>query len=261
MIHQTAIISETAQIGSNPSIGPYCVIGPNVKIGDNVVMHSHVVIDGFTTIGNNNKFFPFSAIGLAPQDLKYHGEKSSLEIGDNNLIREYVTMHPGTETGRMRTSVGSNCLFMASSHIAHDCIVGDHVIMANNATLGGHVVVGNYAIIGGLAAVHQFARIGDYSIVGGLTGISRDLAPFASSFSERDKIAGLNIIGLKRHDFSNADIKKIQDAFDILFFNENDKTFSEKIAEVTSKYQHEDKLKSLINFINSESIRSFVQAK
>jgi len=259
MIHPTAIVSETAIIGNNTLIGPYSVIGPNVKLGNNCILHSHVVIDGFTTIGDNNKFFPFSAIGLAPQDLKYHGEKSTLEIGNNNTMREYVTIHPGTESGIMKTVIGNNCLFMASSHIAHDCTIGDNVIMSNNATLAGHVTVGNYVIIGGLAAVHQFSRIGDFAFIGGLTGIARDLVPFASSFADRDRISGINVVGLKRHNFSISDIKSIQNAFDILFFTKSDKTFTEKIAEVTEKFKDNPKMKPFITFINSESIRSYVQ--
>lgn len=259
IIHETAIIASGAQIGENVKIGPYSVIGENVIIGNDTEIKSHVIIDGCTKIGFGNVIYPFAAIGLSPQDLKYNGEKSTLEIGNNNRIREYVTMHPGTTSGGMRTVIGSNCLFMASAHVAHDCKVGDYVIMANNATLAGHVIVGNHVIIGGLSAVHQFVRIGDYSIIGGMTGIARDLVPYSSSFSDHDKIKGVNIIGLKRAGFSNSDILLIQKVFDKLFFEDDGASFSEKIDFVKDKYKGVDKIEKIINFLQSESKRSFVQ--
>lgn len=260
MIHETAIIHENAVIGKNANIGPYSVIGPNVKIGNNVDIKSHVVIDGDTTIGDNCEIFPFASIGMPPQDLKFHGEKSKLIIGHSNKIREYVTIQPGTESGRMETVVGNNCLFMASSHVAHDCIVGNHVIMANNATIAGHVTVEDFVIIGGLSAVHQFVRIGKHAIIGGMTAIARDVVPFASSFSEHDKISGVNLVGLKRNNFSSEQIRIIQKIFDILFFEKNDLTFQEKIKTVEEKFNNDESAKIILNFLNSESIRSFVTA-
>lgn len=259
VIHETAIVACGAQLGEDVKIGPYSIIGENVIIGDNTEVKSHVVIDGYTSIGSGNVIYPFAAIGLAPQDLKYNGEKSTLEIGNNNKIREYVTIHPGTTAGGMKTVVGSNCLFMASAHIAHDCTVGDYVIMANNATIAGHVVVGNHVVIGGLSAVHQFVRIGDYSIIGGMTGIARDLVPYSSSFSDHDKIKGVNIIGLKRAGFSNSDILLIQKVFDKLFFENSSIPFSEKVDAVKNQYGGMDKIDKIIDFLQCKSKRSFVQ--
>lgn len=259
MIHETAIVADGAKIGMNVKIGPYSVIGENVIVGDDTEIKSHVVIGGYTKIGRGNVIYPFAAIGLDPQDLKYHGEKSTLEIGDNNKIREYVTIHPGTEVGSMKTTIGNNCLFMASAHIAHDCVVGDYVIMANNATLAGHVTVGNHVIIGGLSAVHQFVRIGDYSIIGGMTGIARDLVPYSSSFSDHDKVKGVNIIGLKRAGFPNTDILLIQKVFDELFFQNDSISFFEKVKNIEEHYQDSDKIRVIIDFLKGESIRSFVQ--
>lgn len=259
IIHKTAIVADGAQLGENVKIGPYSVIGENVIIGNDTEIKSHVVIDGYTEIGSGNVIYPFAAIGLAPQDLKYNGEKSTLKIGDNNKIREYVTIHPGTAAGGMKTVVGNNCLFMASAHIAHDCTIGDYVIMANNATLAGHVTIGNHVIIGGLSAVHQFVRIGDYSIVGGMTGIARDLVPYSSSFSDHDKIKGVNIIGLKRAGFSISDILLIQKVFEKLFFEDSNLSFSERIDFIKDKYKNSDKICKIIDFLQSESKRSFVQ--
>ena len=177
-IHPSAIIDPAATIGESVHVGPFCVIGPDVSLGEGVKLHSHVVVEGRTHIGKGGEIFPFASIGHAPQDLKYKGEPSRLEIGDNCRIREHVTMNPGTEGGGMLTKVGDNCLFMASSHVAHDCKVGNNVIMANNATLAGHVEVGDFAIIGGLAAVQQFVRIGPHAMIGGMSGIVNDVIPY-----------------------------------------------------------------------------------
>ena len=176
-IHPTAIVEEGAKLGTGVRIGPYCTIGPDVELGEGVALVSHVVLAGRTRIGPNTRIYPFASIGHPPQDLKYKGEASSLEIGSNNIIREYVTMSPGTEGGGMVTRVANNCLFMVGAHVAHDCQIGHHVIMANNATLAGHVDVGDYAILGGLAAVHQFVRIGRHAMIGGMSGVEHDIIP------------------------------------------------------------------------------------
>lgn len=201
-IHPTAVIDSAAKIGKNVKIGPYCCIGANVEIGDGVELKAHVVIDGQTSIGADSKFFPFASIGLPPQDLKYSGEKSTLTIGERNIIREYVTMNPGTEGGGLETRVGDDNLFMVGAHVAHDCIVGNNVIMANNATLAGHVMVDDYAIIGGLAAVHQFCRIGRHAMIGGMSGVENDIIPYASVLGGRAWLSGLNLVGLKRRGVS-----------------------------------------------------------
>ena len=197
-IHQTAIVHPKAKIGQNVKIGPYCIVGENVTLGDCVNLHSHVHIEGITCIGENTTIFPFAAIGFPPQDLKYNGEKSSVLIGKNNTIREHVTIHSGTKLGRMETVTGDSCLFMVGSHIAHDCIVGNNVVMANNATLAGHVVIEDNVIIGGLAAVHQFVRIGRYSIIGGVSAVVNDVIPYASVAGDRAKLLGVNTRGLRR---------------------------------------------------------------
>ena len=216
-IHPTAIIEQGAQLGANCLIGPYCIIGPHVVLGDNVILKSHVVVEGRTTIGGGTVIYPFASIGTAPQDLKYHGEPSELIIGKNNTIREHATMNPGTESGGMKTVVGDNCLFMIATHVAHDCQIGNHVIMANNATLGGHVTVGDRALIGGLAAVHQFVRIGAFAVIGGMSGVESDVIPFGRVKGERASLAGLNIIGLERGGFNKDQIRTIQRAFKVIF--------------------------------------------
>ena len=186
-IHPTAIIEDGAIIGNNVKIGAYSIIGPNVKIGDNCVIKPHVVIDGFTTIGKGNTIYPFVAIGQIPQDLKYHGEKSEIIIGDNNSIREHCTIHPGTEFDHLITKIGSNNLLMVNTHIAHDCQVGDNCVFANNATLAGHVHIGNHVVIGGLSAIHQFVKIGDGAMLGGLSGLGEDLIPHGMAYADNGR--------------------------------------------------------------------------
>ncbi len=216
-IHPTAIIEDGAQIGAGCSIGAYCTVAAHVVLGDNVTLKSHVVVDGRTTIGEGTTIYPFASIGTAPQDLKYHGEPSELIIGKNNTIREHATMNPGTESGGMKTVVGDNCLFMIATHVAHDCQIGNNVIMANNATLGGHVIVGDHVLVGGLAAVHQFIRIGSYAVIGGMSGVESDVIPFGRVKGERASLAGLNLIGLDRGGFSKDQVRKIQKAFKSIF--------------------------------------------
>ena len=208
VIHDTAIVSPGAAIADSVTIGPYCVIGEQVTLGAGVTLEAHVVIGGRTAIGAQCHIFPFASIGLAPQDLKYDGEPSELIIGDNNIIREHVTMNPGTTGGGMVTRIENNCLFMVASHVAHDCKIGNHVIMANNATLAGHVEIGDWAILGGLAAVHQFVRIGRHAMVGGMSGVENDVIPYGSVVGNRAQLAGLNVIGLKRRGFSRGEIAK-----------------------------------------------------
>ena len=197
-IHPTAIIEDGAQLGENVSIGAYSVIGPEVTLGDGVTLESHVVVGGVTSIGAGTHIFPFASIGLQPQDLKFQGEVSRLEIGSNNVIREHVTMNPGTEGGGLLTKVGNDCLFMVGAHVAHDCQVSDHVILVNSATLAGHVEVGEFAIVGGLSAVHQFVRIGKHAMIGGMSGVENDVIPYGTVTGNRAHLLGLNLVGLKR---------------------------------------------------------------
>ena len=213
MIHQTAIIDNKAKVSSSANIGPYSVIGPNVEIGEDVIIHSHVSILGNTIIAKGNKIYPFASIGNDPQDLKYNGEKTKLIIGKNNKIREYVTIHPGTEGGGGLTKIGDNCLFMISSHVAHDCLIGNDVIIANNVPLGGHVTIEDNVVIGGNSAVQQFTRIGKLAMVGGMTGVLNDVIPYGLSIGNRNYLQGLNLIGLRRSNFNNKDILGLTEAY------------------------------------------------
>jgi len=254
-IHPTAIIHPNATIGKNVSIGAYCVIGENVKLADNIKLYSHVCVDGDTSIGENSTIFPFAAIGLPPQDLKYAGEKSKVIIGKNNKIREYVTIHPGTQGDKMVTKIGDNCLLMVSVHVAHDCVVGNNVILANNATLAGHVVVGDFAIIGGLSAIHQFTRIGDHAIVGGMSGIESDIIPYGSAMGERASLAGLNLVGLKRRNFDRETINDLREAYKILFLDDND-TLDKRIQNVETKFKGNKQVEEILNFIKNNQTRA-----
>lgn len=258
-IHETAVVDAAAKIGTDVSIGPYCVVGPDVTLGDRVVLKSHVVVDGITEIGEGTKIFPFASIGTAPQDLKFKGEKSRLVIGRNNVIREHATMNPGTEGGGMETRVGDNGLFMIGTHIAHDCIVGNHVIMANNATLAGHVTVGDFAVIGGLAAVHQFVRIGEHCMIGGLSGVEHDVIPFGSVMGERASLAGLNLVGLKRRGFDRETIHGIRAAYRGLF--EGEGTLEERLAKVLEEFAENIVVQQVADFIRKESKRGLVVPK
>ena len=246
-IHPTAIISDGAQIGADVTIGPYCVIGPKVKIGDRSVLQSHVVIDGNTTLGVENKIFPFACLGQPTPDLKYKGEDSRLVIGDRNAIREYVTMHPGTSNDRMETTVGSDCLFMISVHIAHDCIVGNRVIMANCATLAGHVQVGDGAIFGGLCAVRQYIRIGQKAMIGGMTGVESDVIPYGTVSGERGSLVGLNLVGLERAGTEKEELTRLRHAFKDLF-ESDDATFSQRIDKVANDYKDSVLAQEIISF-------------
>lgn len=250
-IHPTAIIEKGAKIAASASVGAYCVIGPNVELADNVVLKPHIVINGHTKIGEGTIVYPFASLGTAPQDLKYSGEKSELIIGKKNVIREHVTMNPGTQGDTMKTVVGDHCLFMMSSHVAHDCMIGNNVIMANNATLGGHVHVGDNVIIGGLAAIHQFVRIGDHAIIGGMSGVESDVIPYGRVKGERAFLAGLNLIGLERRGFTKDDIKNLQRAFNQLFDAEG--TMEERIEHVANDFGGDESVMKIIEFAKQKT--------
>ena len=256
-IHPTAIIEDGAEIGDNAAIGPYCTVGPKVTLADGVALMSHVVISGDTSIGANTRIFPFASIGHQPQDLKYKGEESSLEIGCNNVIREHVTMNPGTQGGGMVTRVGDNGLFMIGVHVAHDCLIGDHVVMANNATLGGHVSIDDFAILGGLSAVHQFVRIGRHAIVGGMSGVENDVIPYGSVTGNRARLSGLNIVGLKRRGFDREDIHALRKAYRLLFAEEG--TMAERVEDVAQLFPDNQAVMEVVAFIRTESPRALCQ--
>lgn len=258
-IHKTAIVDKKANIGDGVTVGPYCVVGAQVTLEDGVVLKPHVVVDGRTTIGAATQVYPFASIGLAPQDLKYKGEASRLVIGRNNVIREYVTVNPGTEGGGMETRIGDDGLYMIGVHIAHDCHVGNGVIMANNATLAGHVTVDDFAVIGGLAAVHQFVRIGAHAMIGGLSGVEQDVIPFGSVAGERASLSGLNIIGMKRRGFGRDEIHGLRAAFKSIFDDMG--TLGERVTSVAGDHEGNAAVEQVVQFIQGKSTRGLTRPK
>ena len=252
MIHQTAIIDKKAKLHGSVKVGPYSVVGPNVEIDQNTEIQSHVSIVGNTKIGKNNKVYPFASIGNDPQDLKFKGEETKLEIGSDNKIREYVTINPGTNGGGGVTKVGNNCLFMVSAHIAHDCFVGDNVVLANNVPLGGHAYIENDVIIGGNSAVQQFTRVGKSAMIGGMCGVVRDIIPYGIVHGNRSVLQGLNLIGLRRKNIPNQDIKILSDAYKQIFQNEN---LTENLNSLSKDIKKHELVKEVINFIKKNKKR------
>ena len=245
MIHSTAIIDSKAKISENVHIGPYCVIGPNVEINENTEIQSHVNISGHTKIGKGNKIYPFVSIN-DPQDLKYNGEPTNLVIGDNNKIREYVTINPGTVGGGGKTIIGNNCLFMVSSHVAHDCQLGNNIIIANNVAIAGHAEIDDHVIIGGNSAVQQFTRIGKMAMIGGMTGVLHDVIPYGLSTGNRNSLQGLNLIGLRRSKFDNKDILGLSDAYKEIFATKN---LTENLGKLNGSFRNNPLVKDVIEFI------------
>jgi UDP-N-acetylglucosamine acyltransferase len=251
VIHETAIIDDSAVIANNVQIGPYSVIGAEVEIGAGTVIGPHVVIKGPTQIGKDNRIFQFSSIGEDPQDLKFHGEQSRLVIGDRNTIRECVTMHRGTEEDSSLTQIGNDNLFMAYVHIAHDCVIGNHIIFANNATLAGHVIVEDYAILGGFTAVHQFTRLGSFCFTGFATALDRDVLPYFTVAGNRARARGINKEGLVRKGFKTETIRALQDTFKILVKSKG--TLKEKLERVSELATTHPEVKQVMDFLaNSE---------
>src|SRR6185312_11110454 len=259
-VHPSAIVETGAELGAGVRIGPFCHVGTHVVLEDGVELLSHAVVAGVTRVGARTKIYPFASIGHPPQDLKFKGEESRLEIGPDNTIREYVTMNPGTDGGGMVTQVGSHGLFMASAHVAHDCRLGDHVIMANNATLAGHISVGDYAFLGGLSAVHQFVRIGAHAMVGGLTGVERDVIPYGMVVGDRARLTGLNIVGLQRRGFSREEIQSLRTAYQMIF-GEEQGTLADRVNEAAERFPDTRPVQDVIGFIRAESFRGLVQPK
>ena len=253
MIHKTAIVDNKAKVSNSANIGPYSVIGPNVEISENVIIHSHVNISGNTKIGNGNKIYPFASIGNDPQDLKYNGEETKLVIGNNNKIREYVTINPGTVGGGGLTKIGNNCLFMISSHIAHDCYVGNNVIIANNVPLGGHVTIDDNVVIGGNSAVQQFTRIGKLAMIGGMTGVLHDVIPYGLSIGNRNYLQGLNLIGLRRAKFDNKNILGLSEAYKEIFATKN---IVDNLSKLNGAFKENPLVKDVIEFITKDKKRS-----
>ena len=252
MIHTSSVIDKNAKIGKEVKIGPFCYIGPNVNLNDNVELVSSVHIEGNTKIGKGTRIFPFASIGTQPQDLKYKGENNSLEIGENNTIREYVTINPGTKGGEGKTVIGDNNLLMISSHVAHDCHIGNNVVIANNVPLGGHVTIEDSVVIGGNSAVQQFTRIGRLAMIGGMTGVLKDVIPFGLSFGNRNYLRGINLIGLKRKNYNNKSIMELDAAFKKIFSSKNLHT---NLSKINGEYKDNDLVKEVINFISKDKKR------
>jgi len=252
MIHKTAIVDPKARISPTVKIGPFSIIGPNVEINDNTEIQSHVSIMGNTIIGKDNKIYSFSSIGNDPQDLKYRGEDTILEIGDNNKIREYVTINPGTQGGGGLTKIGNNCLFMVSSHIAHDCMVGNNVILANNVPLGGHAEIQDNVIIGGNSAVQQFTRVGKFAMIGGMCGVVRDVIPYGIAHGNRSILHGLNLIGLRRKNISNKEIMILSDAYKEIFKTEN---LTQNLNNLSTNLKKNELVLEVVNFLEKDKKR------
>lgn len=254
MIHPTAIIDPGAELGRDVSVGPYAIIGPKVTIGDGCVIGSHAVIESHVRMGKGNRIHSYASVGAIPQDLKYRGEETWVEIGDGNVIREFVTVNRGTAGGGEVTRVGSGCLLMAYCHLAHDCSIGDRVIMANAATFAGHVTVEDGAVIGGLSAVHQFVRIGAHCIIGGTSGIGLDVPPYVTAATRHERgsaLHGLNLVGLRRSGFSEETIDVLKKAFKIIFRSTD--TVKEALAKAEQELPPLPEVKHLIEFVRSST--------
>ena len=252
MIHKTAIVDRNADISSNVEIGPYSIIGPNVKIYENVKIQSHVNITGYTTIKKDNQIYPFSSIGNDPQDMKYNGEKTELIIGEKNVIREYTTINPGTLQGGGVTKIGNNNLIMIGAHIAHDCIIGNNIVIANNAAIAGHAEIQDHVILGGNCGVHQFTRIGKMAMIGGMTGVSRDVIPYGLSTGNRNILNGINLVGLRRVKTPNKEIIGLSETYKEIFKTEN---LTENLVKLDSKARENSLVNEVIEFINKDKKR------
>ncbi len=252
-IHPSAVVEEGAALGEDVQVGPFCHVGGEVRLGDGCVLHAHVVVAGRTDIGPDTRIFPFASIGHPPQDLKYAGEPSTLEIGAGNIVREHVTMNPGTRGGGMHTAVGDRNLFMMGAHVAHDCVVGNGCVFANNATLGGHVAVEDGAIIGGLAAVHQFVRVGSYAMIGGLSAVVQDVIPYGLVFGDRATLQGLNWIGLKRAGTDRTALKSLRAAYRQLF--DGSGSLDDRLEAVSTEYGRDPMIRCIVDFMRADSDR------
>ncbi len=259
-IHSSAVIGKEAVIHPSCEIGPYCVIGANVRLGANVHLHSHVCIGGYTEIGQGTEIFPFASLGSRTQDKKHKGERSYVRIGQNNIIREYVTINPGTDLDS-QTTVGDDCLIMIGVHIAHDCHIGNDVTIANNATLAGHVVVGDHAILGGITAYHQFVRIGRYAIIGGGSIVVEDVIPYGNVIGERAHLAGLNLVGMKRHQFAREEINALQQAFREMFTQNLDRPLEERVNMIQQAYNNKERILEVTDFILNRQKRPLCMPK
>ncbi|MBE7217829.1 MAG: acyl-ACP--UDP-N-acetylglucosamine O-acyltransferase [Caulobacteraceae bacterium] len=252
-VHPSALVAAGAELAPDVEVGPFCVVGPRVRLGARVRLLSHVIVEGVTTLGEDCVVHPFSVLGGPPQHLGHKGEPTELVVGPRNVIREQVTFNTGTVNGRGVTRIGSDGFFMAEAHVAHDCVVGDHVVMAKGATLGGHVGLGDYVFMGGLAAVHQFSRVGRYSFIGGLAAVTKDVIPYGSVWGNHAHLEGLNLVGLKRRGFSREVIGNLRASYRLLFGPEG--AFSERLEDVGRVFAHSPEVMEIVDFIRADASR------
>ena len=256
MIHKSSVVHNNAKIRSDVEIGPFCSIGENVKIGEKCKLHSHINIQGDVTIGSNTEIFPFASIGSIPQDLKYKGEDTKVIIGSSCKIREYVTINKGTNGGGSVTMIGNNCLMMIGTHIAHDCLIGNNVIFANHSTLAGHVILRDNVVVGALSAIHQFSKIGEGAMIGGMSGVTADVVPYSTVVGNRAKLSGLNILGLKRRNIEKKEISELRKVYKYIFHNNQD-TLRERVINMKQKKFKEQTIQIFLEFLSEDSDRSF----
>jgi UDP-N-acetylglucosamine acyltransferase len=257
IIHPTAIVSREAVIGAGVRIGPFCTVGPDAVIDDGAQLISHVVVDGHAVIGANAVIYPFCTVGLPPQDLKYRGEPTSCVIGPRTQLREHCTVHRGSAHGRGITEVGADCMLMAVTHVAHDCSVGNNVIIANNVVMGGHVQIADNAVIGGAAALHQFVRIGRAAMVGGVSGVEGDVPPFTTVLGNRARVAGLNVIGLRRRGYDRQQIHRLRIAFRTLYHG--DGVFAERLAQTQERFGNDPLVAEFLAFVEAPGPRGLIR--
>ena len=258
-IHRTAVVEDGATIGPNCKIGAFAVVGPDVTLGTGVELKSHAVVEGWTEVGDDTVIFPFASIGHVPQDLKFGGERTKLEIGKRNRIREHVTMNPGTEGGGGLTKVGDDGLYMMGVHVGHDCIVGNHVVLANNASLGGHCIVEDHVVMGALSGVHQFCRVGRGAMIGGLAAVVADVIPYGTVMGDRATLEGLNLVGLKRRGSEKNDINGLRGAFKLLFAGTG--SLRERAANLQLEYASNALVQDVTDFILEDSSRHITTPK
>ncbi|SOE01648.1 acyl-ACP--UDP-N-acetylglucosamine O-acyltransferase [Caenispirillum bisanense] len=259
LIHPTAIVDPAARLAEDVKVGPYCLVGPDVHLGAGVELKSHVVVDGRTTVGDGTVVFPFASVGLQPQDLKYKGEPSRLEIGRNVVIREHVTVNTGTEGGGMLTKVGDNVLLAIGSHVAHDVFIGDNSIIMNHVLLGGHVVIEEFVVVGGGSAIHQFVRLGKHVMIGGASGIENDVIPYATAFGNRGHLQGLNLIGMKRRGFKRDDVNAVRHAYKLLFSAADGSVMADRLNAVEAQYGGSEPVRDIVAFVRAAGKRKICQ--
>lgn len=258
-VHPTAIVEPGAELADGVVVGPFCIVGGSARLEPGCRLESHAVVTGRTRLGAGCHVFPFAVLGHRPQDMKYAGETSELRVGPRTVVREHATLHPGTVGGGMVTSIGADCLLMAGTHVAHDCRIGDNVVMANGVTLGGHVEIGQWAMVGGLSAIHQHVRIGPHAMIGGLSGVESDVIPYGSVLGNRACLSGLNTVGMKRRGVPRDEIAALRHAYRILFRGQG--AFAERLDAVAALYARQPRVMEILRFAQVRSRRSLCQPR